>query len=133
MKYLSGVLKKEKAQALVELALVLPILILLFTGICESGKIIGTYLLISNLAREGARYGAVGHTDQEIQNRINEQRSWLEQGRMEIRISPTSTDRSMGETLRVGINYRSDLMTPLFASILPNPVLLSAECSMRME
>jgi hypothetical protein len=133
MKYLSGLISKEKAQALVELALVLPVLLLLFTGICESGKIIGTYILLSNLAREGARYGVVGHTDLEIENHIYEQKSWLKQEQMRITVYPELSERSMGDTLRVGIDYSSELMTPVFASILPNPVLLTAECSMRME
>jgi len=133
MRCLSGLISREKAQALVEMALVLPVLLLFFTGICEFGKIMGSYIMLSNLAREGARFGVVGHNDWEIKNRIYEQIGWLDKDNMDINIYPSPAERNSGDRLKVEIDYKSHLMTPVFASILPDPVLLTAECSMRME
>jgi hypothetical protein len=53
--------KKEKAQGMVEFALILPILLLLMVGIIEFGRMLFFYSSVTSASREGARYGsAVG-------------------------------------------------------------------------
>lgn len=49
----------ERAQSMVEFAMVLPILMLLFLGIFDLGRMVFLYTQVSNGAREAARYGAV--------------------------------------------------------------------------
>lgn len=49
---------KEKAQTMVEFALVFPLLLLITYGIIEFGRMLFIYTSITNAAREGARYGA---------------------------------------------------------------------------
>ena len=51
--------RREAGQELVEFALILPLLLLLFLGIIEFGRAILAYNTIANAAREGARYGIV--------------------------------------------------------------------------
>jgi hypothetical protein len=51
--------KREGGSGLVEFALVLPVLALIFMGIFDFGRAIYSYSAISNGAREGARYGIV--------------------------------------------------------------------------
>lgn len=53
------VAKRLIGQAMVEFALVLPILILIIMGVFDLGRAIYGYNVISNSAREGARYGIV--------------------------------------------------------------------------
>ena len=130
---LAGLIKRDRGQALVEMALVIPILLLLFVGICEFGHIFGAYMVINNLAREGARYGVVGHNDLEIENLVVTQRTWLDEDKLTVSISPDFTTRHKGEPLNVQIDYSIDLMTPVFSHILPNPVPISASCDMRIE
>jgi Flp pilus assembly protein TadG len=48
---------------LVEFALILPLLLLLFLGIIEFGRTILAYNTIANAAREGVRYGIVDPAD----------------------------------------------------------------------
>lgn len=50
---------RERGQGLMEFALVLPILLLLFMGIFDFGRMIYLYAQLSNGAREAARYGSV--------------------------------------------------------------------------
>ena len=126
-------LSSEHGQALVEMALVLPLLLMLFLGIFEFGRIMGSYMLISNLSREGARYGVVGHDDDQIHNLILSRRAWLEEEQLTVIVSPSYIDRDKGEELNVLVNYSLNLMTPLFAEFLPNPLLLSSQCIMRVE
>lgn len=127
------VIRNQCGQALVEMALVLPLLLLLLLGIFECGRIMGSYMLISDLSREGARYGVVGHDDTQIQALILSRRAWLEESNMLVVVTPPYVDRDKGEALNVGVNYSLNLMTPIFAEILPNPVLLSTQCTMRVE
>ena len=52
---------KNKAQGLVEFALVLPLLLLIILGIMEFGRLLFSYAIVTTASREGARYGsAVG-------------------------------------------------------------------------
>ena len=49
---------EEKGSALIEAALILPVLLLLFMGIVEFGRMLMIQQVITNAAREGARVGA---------------------------------------------------------------------------
>ncbi|MGE5390083.1 MAG: TadE/TadG family type IV pilus assembly protein [Deltaproteobacteria bacterium] len=128
-----GFIRRERGQALVEMALVIPVLLLLLVGICEFGRILGAYMVINNLAREGARYGVVGHNDLEIEDLLLSERAWLDEERIVVYVNPAFTDRHKGEPLDIQVDYTVDLMTPVFSHILPNPVPISAKCDMRIE
>ena len=51
-------LRSERGQGLVELALVLPLLILLLAGTVDLGRAFFSYIVITNAAQEGARAGS---------------------------------------------------------------------------
>ena len=57
--------RKQKGQALAELALVLPILLMVVFGMIEMARLVQTYLAVQHAAREGARYAVVGLPAQE--------------------------------------------------------------------
>jgi hypothetical protein len=50
--------KKNKAQAMVEFAIVLPILLLLLYGILEAGRLLFIYSTIVTSSRQAVRYGS---------------------------------------------------------------------------
>jgi Flp pilus assembly protein TadG len=50
---------KSRGQSLVEIALVLPILIILFLGIAEVGFFLFSHVQVANAARAGARTGSL--------------------------------------------------------------------------
>src|SRR5690348_2938556 len=52
-------LRSSSGQGLVEFALILPVLVLIFMGIVDFGRAIYAYNAVSNAAREGARTGIV--------------------------------------------------------------------------
>jgi Flp pilus assembly protein TadG len=55
----------------VELAVVLPVLVLLLTGIWEVGRMVEATQVVSNAAREGARLAATGNvTAAQVQTRV---------------------------------------------------------------
>jgi len=58
MKFLKFHPKKSKAQAMVEFAIVLPILLLVVYGLIETGRLIFTIAFVNNATRQAARYGS---------------------------------------------------------------------------
>jgi hypothetical protein len=55
-----GVFSGEKGQSLVEMALITPLLLLLFIGVLEVGWAIRGYIVLLNADREGTRFAARG-------------------------------------------------------------------------
>jgi len=51
--------RRAQGQSLVEIALVLPALLILFLGIAEVGFLLYAHVQVANSAREGARYGSL--------------------------------------------------------------------------
>lgn len=49
---------KEKGQALVEMAIMLPIFLIMFLGVLEVGLAIRSYMIVLDASREGARYAS---------------------------------------------------------------------------
>jgi len=66
-------LKKSDGAAIVELAIILPLLLLLAFGVFELGRALQAKNIITNMSREGANLAARNHNDysnQEIMNSI---------------------------------------------------------------
>jgi Flp pilus assembly protein TadG len=59
-----------RGQAVVEFALVVPLLILMMLGIIEMGWVVRNSVTISNAAREGSRAAALGKKTTDISTRI---------------------------------------------------------------
>lgn len=66
----SRLLRNEDGVSLIELAIILPILLILVIGIIEFGFIFNDYIILTGAAREGARVAVAGKVD-EIDSRIN--------------------------------------------------------------
>jgi len=64
---------KERAQAIVEFAIVLPILLMILVGILEVGRLIFIYAAVNNASREAVRYAsAVGLNDSGTSAKFND-------------------------------------------------------------
>lgn len=51
--------RRERGQSLVETAIVFPILLLLLAAVVDFGRAFDAYIVLTNAAREGARWGSV--------------------------------------------------------------------------
>ncbi len=79
----------ERGAELIELALVLPILLLAFAGIVDFALLMQRYLVISNAAREGARIAVLpGYTQTDVQNRVT---AYVRQGTGDSTLSPVAS------------------------------------------
>jgi Flp pilus assembly protein TadG len=63
--------RSERGAELIELAMVLPILLLVFAGIVDFALVMQRYLTLNNAAREGARIAVLpGYSQTDVQNRV---------------------------------------------------------------
>ena len=67
-------LGNDRGSELIELAIVLPILLLICAAIMDFGFLFQRYEVVTNAAREGARLASLADTysDTDIQNRVND-------------------------------------------------------------
>jgi len=128
-----GVLVRKRGQAIVETALILPIIVLILMGIIDFGLMFNNYLVINNAAREGARNAAVGTSDTNVKNMILNMTSTLDHTKMTTTIYPSELLRKKGEEVIITIEYDNKLITPIISAIVPNPLHLKSKTVMRIE
>jgi len=109
MNRLFSLKKGQKGQALVEFALVLPLLLLLILLAVQFGFILNAYITLTHLSREGARYAAVHpQTDQAIKDYMETiTPSQINTSDLTISVSPAEGDsqRVAGGSISVTLNY----------------------------
>ena len=133
MKRVKGKLQKNNGQALIETALVLPIIILILMGIIDFGLMFSNYFIVSNASRDAARNAVVGQSDVQTQALIANMTSTLNQEKIKITIYPADSLRKKGDEVSITIEYDNTLLTPIISAIIPNPVKLISKTTMRME
>ncbi len=123
--------------ATVELALVAPLLLVLFMGIVEFGLLFQDFILLRNAAREGARSGAVGADTATIGAKVAQVAAELQQDSLTITqefgtyageswnwqsLGDQATEQGLvndapsGSCIRISITYPHPLVA---ASLLP--------------
>lgn len=142
--------RSERGAAAVELAMVLPFLVMLFFGIVAFGIVFAQQLALGNAARQGARYGVVA--DRTCAQIVTEARAAADTIRMrgadttvsvrmgasEATAASTCTTglevpcegSNVGDNLYVTVGYSSELVIPLVAV---EPLDLQAKGVFRCE
>lgn len=123
----------KKGQTMVETALVLPIVILILTGIIDFGILFGNYTLITSISREAARTAAIGSTDKDIRNMAKDMGQSLNPDKMRVFINPSQTYRLRGEKVTITVEYDNEIFTPIVNSVIGNTIKLTAKTTMRVE
>ena len=124
--------REQKGQALVELALLLPVLLLLLGGIMEFGRLLHAQLVLTAASREGARAAAVGLPPEEVCGRVREVAAALDEDRLEVVQEPAG-GLARGQLVTVTVRYTLDLVFPFMEALLPVPFPLRASTTMRVE
>lgn len=139
------VLKTERAQSLVEFALVLPIFLILILATIDFGWGLRAYITATNSAREGARTGAVGEAADKItQSAIDRSAGMLSSGNLAVewrdKNGALTTERKPGYLVTVKVNYNYNYITPLGGMLsaftggtLPSPLPMKVDSTMRVE
>lgn len=122
--------KPRTGQALVEFALILPLLLMIMFGIIEFGRIFFIYSNLFNAAREGVRYGITMPRDYNgIAQRTKETiisisdndvnvSVWYDNGPQSTTTFTDSTQVVVGQRVVVSIDHEINYLTPLFEPLL---------------
>ena len=124
--------RDRKGQELLEYALIAPIFLLILLVIFDLGRITYTYSVIQNVAREGARYGAV-HPDNwtGIQGAVNRLALGVPTYPPQVVVYEDSLQM---KTIQVCVLADFHSITPVVAAMLgADPITLRGCSSMHVE
>ncbi len=106
--------RRQRGDSLVELALVLPVLLLILMSILDFGRAVYTYHVVANCAREGARYGVgIENDPAAIAAVVRNAAVGLDTSQLTVSVTYPTQD-----TIRVEVNYKFRLITPLIAQVI---------------
>ncbi len=125
--------KDERGQAVVEMALVLPILILLLAGIADLGRMIYSYEQLQMDAQESVRLGGLQKNDASITDFAVHYMDIGDSSQMKVVITPKDTDRHSGDYVTVKLSYPFTFSTPLISKLLSSPFYIESQSTMRVE
>ena len=92
---------REAGQALVEFAMIVPLLVLLLFALVDFGRAFYTWLVVTNAAREGARVAATQQGVSPVVTRINDSISGLDS--TDLTITLTNIQGPRGEPVEVDL------------------------------
>lgn len=145
-------MKKENGQAMVEFALVLPLLLLLVGGIIDFGWIFYNQISANNASREAARYIAIHYIPDNMSSKshyatdsaedvafgIVDAYSYLDLTINDIEeIEPVKDVDNIGYNIKVKFSGDVKILTPIISTIIDKDddgmFVISSECTMRIE
>ncbi|MBU9721316.1 MULTISPECIES: TadE/TadG family type IV pilus assembly protein [Bacillaceae] len=126
-------IKSEKGQATVELALTLTILVFILFVIIDFGRIFHVYLTLEHASREGARIASVGGTDADVVERVRTSAGSLNTNQISISQTPSRVNRSRGNYVTVQLSYPITPSVPIINNVLPESLEIKANTVMRIE
>ena len=116
--------RRERGQATVELALVLPVLVLALLAVIQVALVVRDRVAVVHAAREAARAASV---DPDPAAAARTARRILAGARVHVGARP-----KVGEPISVEVTYRSATDLPLVGALFPDP-LMRSRVVMRVE
>ena len=120
--------RPEDGQATVELALCLPIVVIVLACVVQVGAIAVDHVKVWHAAREGARVAAVDPDTAAI--RLAAEGAGIDS--LEISIEPEEIYRRYGEPVTVTVEYPPSSRVPVIGDLF-DELVLRAEATMRIE
>ncbi len=130
----SRIAEKRRGTVVVELAIVAPILLVIFLGMVEVSRGIMVQQIITNAAREGAREAIMeGATISDVQTSVTEYlaSSTISGATVSVTPDPTAAAARQQITVTVNISYANVMWVS--AGYFDSGDILSASCTMRCE
>lgn len=134
-------LRSERGSAIVEAAGVVPLLLLVGLAMCDFGMLFQRYEIVTNAAREGARAGAVGLSQQQITAVVDEHlKAGGLQGQPTVEITfPTIGANPALNAVRVDVAYPNGtfmvggIVKMFRGTSMQDPITLRSAATMRVE
>ncbi|MCY6371178.1 TadE/TadG family type IV pilus assembly protein [Clostridium ganghwense] len=124
---------KKKGQAILETALVLPIILIVFCGIIDFGRIFHASTHLNMVTQEAVRLAGLGENDSEIVQFVNDKVYLVDKDTIQIDITPNSLLRKSGDYVTVKITYKVNYITPIISTFLPSPFEVNTQSTIRVE
>jgi Flp pilus assembly protein TadG len=116
----------EKGHSLVEMALVLPVLLLILAGVLDLGRLYYAYVAVSDAAAEGVTYAAI-HPEESKRDEVVERARTASGGLVQIDTGMVEVDCpaiAAGAPVTVTVGYSFTVATPLINAMVPDGVLI---------
>jgi len=128
-------LRKDDGQAVVELALTLPILIMILCGIIDFGWIFTNQNIIDNTSREGARYAIVHSTDvAEIKTHTKSVAPENIRNNLTVTVTFSNPSNPRQGDVTVVVDSGVTALTPIVGVFTQGEIInLDSSCTMKVE
>jgi Flp pilus assembly protein TadG len=137
-------MRSERGAALIEAAMIMPMILLISVGIFEFGRAYQTSQVLTNAAREGARLAVLeGRTDGDVRARVNQYVTdggliALSDANIQINRTVALTASSTASTVTITYPYTFMVLNPVVRLVTPTsttgaPITLTASTLMRNE
>jgi Flp pilus assembly protein TadG len=124
-------MRKKKGQAMLEIALVMPVIILIFCGIVDFGRILQASAHLNMISQEAVRLAGFGKNDDEIAQYIRTNADLSDKDTITVNVTPAS--RKSGDYVTVTITYPVKYITPLVNIFLTPSFVVSTKSTIRVE
>ncbi|HXF71377.1 MAG TPA: TadE/TadG family type IV pilus assembly protein [Actinomycetota bacterium] len=121
---------EARGQAAVELALVLPILLLVGLALVQVGLLARDRLVLEQASRAGAREAAVTPDEEAVRRAVVAAAPGLDLGAIELEVARAG---SAGDPVTVSLRYADPVRVPFVGWLFPPAVELSASATARQE
>ncbi len=136
---LSRLRRSERGQAIVETALVLPVIMLLLLMMLDGGRVFHAWIVVTNGAREGARAAVIRDDLLTINDKLQQAMPTVVGGTWGFNVCPCpGYDDPLvapsGDPVTVDVTADVVLVTPLIADLFGgSPFRVSASATMQLE
>jgi hypothetical protein len=129
MRKTEGLRRRERGSALVETAIVLPLLLLLLVSIIEFGRLFYTKITVESAVRQATRFAVTGNRKADPTNpdqdlpRAEAIKQYLVEHAPAVKIDKTkitldpANGGEPGEIVKVRVEHRFEFVTPLIANL----------------
>jgi hypothetical protein len=125
--------RDESGQALVEMALLVPVLLLLVVGIFDFGRVFYSSLHLEVAAQETVRKGGLGSSDSEMESFAKNYLHVGDPALLQVHITPADSVRKSGDYVSVELTYPVELVTPMLSNLFNSNFNIHANSTIRVE
>lgn len=126
-------MRKKNGQAMVEIAIILPIFLLLLCAVVDFGRILYASIHLNMITQEAVRMGGLGKNDYEMVGFVNDNVDLPEEDTIIVDISPNGLTRKSGDYVTLKITYKINYITPIIGAFIPSPFEVITQSTIRVE
>ena len=123
-------MREPRGSAAVELALVLPLALMVALALLQVGLLTRDALVVHGAAREGAREAAVSVDATRIREAALRGGGGLAPDRTKVAVERSG---DVGDPVTVRVTYRAPVIVPFIEWLFPDEVVVVSEATMRQE